>query len=119
MIKISESEQEIMKVLWQSNTEMSAFEIRQHLEKEWERTTVLTLIRRLVEKGAIEQKKKDIYYYRPQIAENDFVKEETQNFVKRVYKGSSKNLIASLLQSGDMNAEDIEDLKNFFNSRQN
>lgn len=118
MIKISEAEQEIMKVLWQYNKPISAYDIRQELDsKGWERTTVLTLIRRLVKKDAISQDKKDIYYYSAKISEQDFMQQETQDFIKRVYNGSSKTLVASLLQNNNIDEEDIKELKDFFNNK--
>lgn len=117
MIKISEAEHEIMKILWRYDKPISAYEIRQELKnlKGWERTTVLTLIRRLVKKGAIKQDKREIYYYTSKISEQEFMQEETQSFIKRIYNGNSKNLIAALFQNKDITNNDIDELKKFFN----
>lgn len=119
MIKISEAEHEIMKILWQHDKSISAYDIRQELKnsKGWERTTVLTLIRRLVEKGAINQQKRDIYYYSAKISEQEFTQGETQSFIKRIYNGNSKNLVATLFQNKDISYEDVEELKDFFNNK--
>lgn len=116
-ITISDAELEIIEILWQSSTPLSAYEIRQHLNqtKQWERTTVLTLIRRLVQKGAILQEKRDMYYYTPYIKKEDYQKQETKNFINKIYKGKSKDLIASLFQDESLTKEDIDDLRNYFN----
>lgn len=115
---ISEAEAAVMEVLWQEGKPMSAFDIRSKLNEQnnWERSTVLTLIRRLVEKEAIEQKKKEVYYYSPRIEKEDYVKEETKAFVKRMYKGHSKDLIAALFQDENLTDQDITELRDYFDT---
>lgn len=50
--KISDAELEILEVLWSAGEALNANDIRARLDpkKGWERTTVLTLIRRLLDK---------------------------------------------------------------------
>lgn len=112
---VSEAELEIMEVLWQSDKPLSAYEIRQRLNetRQWERTTVLTLIRRLVEKGILVQDKKDIYYYSAGIARDDYLKEETRNFLNRFYKGKAKELIVNLFKADGLTKEDIKELQSY------
>ena len=52
---VSDAELEILEVLWEAEKPLNAAEIRSLLErnKNWERTTVLTLIQRLVKKGML------------------------------------------------------------------
>ena len=54
-ITVSDSELEILEVLWAADHALNAAEIRTILteHKNWERTTILTLINRLVKKGAV------------------------------------------------------------------
>lgn len=114
---ISDAELEVMEVLWQSAIPMSAYEIRQRLNErnQWERTTVLTLIRRMVDKRIISQEKREVYYYAPLIKREEFQKEETRNFIKKIYKGNSKELVAALFQDQELSRKDVEELKIFFN----
>ena len=53
--KISDSELEVMKVLWRAEDALPVNVIRETLQKDrgWEPTTVKTLIGRLVAKGAV------------------------------------------------------------------
>ena len=83
--------------------------------KNWERTTVLTLIQRLLKKGVISQEKREVYYYAPHIKREEYVKEETKHFVDKFFKGSSRNLAAALVNSEALTKEDIEELRNYFN----
>lgn len=114
---ISDAELEILNVLWQTKQPLSAFEIRNRLNetRQWERTTVLTLIRRLVDKGFINQEKRDVYYYSPNVAREDYRREETKNFITRLYQGNSKDLVAALFMDDNLSQKDIEELRAYFN----
>lgn len=111
--KISDSELEVLKVLWEKDTAVSATEIYNTLKKSkgWEKTTVRTLIFRLMEKEALIQEKRNIFYYSPAITEQEYVKEQTRDFLKKIYKGNAKNLIASLFEQRYVNPKDVEELK--------
>ena len=72
--KISDSELEVMKVLWQAEEAIPVTEIRESLQKSrgWEATTVKTLVSRLVNKGVIRQEKRNVFYYSPLISEREY-----------------------------------------------
>ena len=114
---ISEAEAAVMEVLWKANRPLSAFEIRTQLNEtnNWERTTVLTLIRRLLDKDIVSQEKREVYYYTPKLEKEEYVKDETQAFVKRIYQGQSKDLIAALFRDENLTAQDIDELRSYFN----
>lgn len=114
--RISDAELEILETLWAAGEALNANEIRVRLneKKEWERTTVLTLIRRLLDKGVIVQEKREVYYYTPLVARNDYVKEETKSFLNKFFKGNAKNLAAALIEDEDLSREDIEELREYF-----
>ena len=67
--KISDSELEVMKLLWHAEASLSITEIREKLQqaKGWEPATIKTLVSRLVSKGAVRQEKRNVYYYSPLI----------------------------------------------------
>ena len=55
MQKISDSEMEIMNILWKNERGMSGKEIMESIpEKQWKITTVLRLISRLADKGCLK-----------------------------------------------------------------
>jgi len=60
---ITESEYEIMKILWSKNTPLSLGEILSELGDKWVRNTVGTMLTRLARKGLFltKQKEKAIY----------------------------------------------------------
>lgn len=113
---VSDSELEILEVLWASDCALNAAEIRNILNehKSWERTTILTLINRLVKKGAIAQEKREVYYYTPCIRRETYVRAETKSFVDKFFKGRTKSLAAALVDSDALTKEDIEELRDYF-----
>ena len=63
-ISIGDAELEIMKVIWNSDGEISSGEITKSVEQMgWKRTTVSTFLSRLVEKGALKNEKRGNNYY--------------------------------------------------------
>jgi len=114
--KISNAELEIMKILWQNDAPVSAVAIRAELQatKGWEKSTVLTLIRRLHDKEVITAEKRDVFYYSPQISEAEYTTFQMQEMADKLYKGNVKNLVAALCHGGKLNEDDIDELKAYF-----
>lgn len=119
-ITVSDAELEILEALWSAERALNAGEVRSLLnpERGWERTTVLTLIQRLVKKKVIRQEKREVYYYIPCIRREDYVRAETESFVDKFFKGSSRNLAAALVNSEALTKEDIEELREYFNRKE-
>lgn len=107
--KISDAELEILETLWTAGEALNANEIRVRLneKKDWERTTVLTLIRRLLDKGALTQEKREVYYYTPLVSRNDCVKGETKSFLNKFFKENARNLAAVFEMDVATDNEDI------------
>ncbi len=120
-MKISEAELEVLKILWDKKTALSSTEINDILKEKmgWEKSTIRTLVYRLIEKGALTQEKRDIYYYTPNILEETYIAEQTKNFLHKIFKGNVKNLIASLFEQDYLNPNDIDELKQFWMGRDN
>lgn len=114
--KISDSEVEVMKVLWSSEGELTLTEIRKALEErsKWEASTIKTLLRRLCEKGVVHITKKEVFYYSPNVSEDEYNEYSTQSLIDRLYAGSAKKLVAALVGSKKLNEKDIKELKNMF-----
>ena len=114
--RITDSELEVMRVLWEAGNELPIAEIRKTLEQRstWESSTIKTLLRRLCEKGVVLATKKEVFYYRPLVSEAEYNEYTTQSLIDRLYSGSAKNLVASLLDSKKLNDTDIEELRNLF-----
>ena len=114
--KISDSELEVMKVLWQAGDALPVTEIRETLQKSrgWEATTVKTLISRLVTKGVLRQEKRGVFYYSPLISEAEYNDWATHDLISRVYHGSARDLVAALVRSDGLTQDDIDELRDLF-----
>lgn len=114
--KISESELEVMHVLWEAGDALPITDIRQilHDRKGWEATTVKTLVQRLVSKGVLEQEKRKVFYYRPLVSESEYSDWAVSGMVQRLFRGSAKALVATLVKSDGLSDADIAELREFF-----
>ena len=114
--KISDSELEVMKVLWEAGDALPITEIRTALcgRRGWEATTVKTLVQRLVGKGVLEQEKRKVFYYRPLVSESEYSDWAVNGMVQRLFRGSAKALVATLVQSEGLSDEDIAELRDYF-----
>ena len=114
--KISYSELEVMKVLWQAGDALPVTGIRETLQrtKGWEATTVKTLVSRLVSKGVIRQEKRNVFYYSPLISEREYNGWATRHLIERLYNGSARELVAALVHSDGLSQADLEELREMF-----
>ncbi len=111
--KISESEWQVMKVLWVSSPR-TANEVVEELTgaTSWKPKTIRTLLNRLVVKKALGfEKDGREYRYYPLVSEAECVQAESHSFISRVYGGALRPILAAFLESEDLSKEDIEDLK--------
>lgn len=117
--KISESEWEVMKLLWNKNP-LTSDEIINELgdKNDWSKQTIKTFITRLNKKGAIYYEKCGrSYNYYPALNEEECKKEENKTFLKRVYDGSLKILFANFIENEEMTLQDIEELENILKDK--
>jgi BlaI family penicillinase repressor len=114
--KITDAEAEVMRVLWETDQELPIAEIRKVLEQttNWEASTIKTLLRRLCKKGVVLAIKKEVFYYKPLVSEAEYNEYTTQNLIDRLYSGSAKNLVASLLESNKLDDDDVAELRALF-----
>lgn len=114
--KISDSEAEIMKVIWENGGAVTYSHIRSVLcgQVGWESPTVNTLVNRLVKKGVLNQEKRDVYYYTPMITEDEYMDVKTKNFIQKVYSGNVKGLLSALISHENVTQEDLDSLKEYW-----
>ena len=114
--KITESELEVMRVLWEAADALPIADIRRALQERrgWEATTTKTLVQRLCNKGAVAQEKRNVFYYRAVVSEKEYNDWATGDFIRRLYRGSAKDLVAALVHADELTAQDVEELRAMF-----
>ena len=117
-VQVTEAEWKIMEVLW-DHSPRTMTEITAILEPEtgWTRHTVITLLKRMTEKGAVSmddtgRAKK----YVPLITREEASTEETHKFLDHVFKGKASLLVNHLVDAGDLSADDLQEILNVIKS---
>lgn len=112
-ISISESEWQVMKIIW-SNSPQTLPEILERLrETGWSKTTIQTYLARLVKKGALSTKRQGKgYLYYPAVSRSECQLAESRDFLSRVYDGSLSKMVMGFVRSGDLSQEELNELKN-------
>ncbi|MBE7049450.1 MAG: BlaI/MecI/CopY family transcriptional regulator [Ruminococcaceae bacterium] len=116
ILSVSESELEIMQVLWKSDMPLSIRSVQERLSGvDWKYNTVGTLLLRLEAKGAVSSKKNGrTIEYKPELDEEVYKSVRTRSLVEKLYNGSVKELAVSLFKSDTMTKEDIDEIKKMF-----
>ena len=112
--RISETEWEIMRVLW-TGAPRSAAEVIDVLvrrDASWHPKTIKTFLTRLVNKGALDFRKDGrAYLYLPLVTEKECVDAASETFLDRVFGGSLKPMLAHFVEHKKLSATEIQDLK--------
>jgi BlaI family penicillinase repressor len=112
-VGISAAESVIMEALWKQSP-MTAEDIAGLVaeDQRWTEATVRTLINRLLKKKAIAAKKDGRrYLYRPLMKRADWVHEESQELLDRMFDGRLAPLVTHFSQRKKLSARDIAELK--------
>lgn len=111
---IQDAELAVLQVLWEAGEPLPLAAILEtlHARRGWADSTVKTLLRRLQEKGAVALEKRGVYA--AAIAREDYRGAANHSFLQKLYQGSAKSLVASLVQEGKLTREDIDELTALF-----
>lgn len=110
--RLSESELDVMLVVWRAQEALDTGEVARRLQKGWKIQAVQVVLGRLVKKGYLScEKIGRLNYYIPLVAEADYRAAETETFVEKLYRNSPKSLIAALVQSQPLSKEDLEEIR--------
>ena len=111
-IGLTPAEWDVMECLW-SSSPRTGREAVDYLKKEvgWSRSTTLTMLSRMTDKGMIQRAEADgVLRYSPLIERRDAVVRETDDFVRRVYKGSVGLMMNAVTQRQELSRAEIDEL---------
>ncbi len=112
MIQISEAEAVVMEVLWERHPLAAEEVVAGLVGRGWADATIKTLLNRLLNKGAISAEKDGRrYLYAPRVAREEWVMEESEGLLQRLFGGKVSPLVAHFSQHRKLSREDIADLK--------
>lgn len=114
--KLPDAEFEIMRAVWHLPVPTTCRDIMNLLDshKAWKSQTVLTMLKRLEEKGFLTSHKTGKEReYSPLISEDEYLRIETGSFVRKFGKKSAFSVISTLYAEEELSAEEIADLSNW------
>ncbi|MBS4189881.1 penicillinase repressor BlaI [Bacillus sp. FJAT-49705] len=116
---ISESEWEVMNVLWKKAPQ-TANDVISSLQEQtdWKPKTVRTLLDRLVHKKVIGvNKDQRIYTFFPLYSQDECQRAEAHSFIKRIYGGALKSMLIQFVQEDSLSETDIRELRSILNEK--
>jgi BlaI family penicillinase repressor len=112
--KISETEWEIMRVIWAQHP-LTAADVIARLGAagpSWHPKTARTLLARLVEKRALGYKARGrSYLYEPLVTEAECVAAASGSFVDRVFGGALKPMLMHFIAQRRLTRKDLDELR--------
>lgn len=117
MKKLSDSELEIMLVIWRHGTPIAFDDIAEAVkEQAWTESTVRNFLARIVNKGYLKIEKdgrRNLYV--PLVSER-YIDRRSTGLLDWLYDGSVKHFVARLYESEEISQEDILELRRYLDT---
>ena len=109
--KLQEAELKVMNAIWREEPVMARRIVDLMKEENgWNMNTTYTLIRRCMEKGAVERSEPG-FVCRSLISKEEVQREETDRLIDRVFDGSADKLFSALLGRKKLSKKELDDLR--------
>lgn len=119
--KISPAEWEVLNVVWErAPAPITGPEIYEALagENRWHPKTVNTFLARLEEKGILKVRREGrANLYSSKISREQCVRQESDSFLHRVFRGASGPLLAHFCEHADLSDEEVASLQRLLQER--
>ena len=116
----TELELQILKILWREGP-LPVREVRRHLAtgpagRELAHTSVITILNIMVTKKYVRRTKQGkAYIFRPRVTEENVTGGMLHDVVQRVFDGSAATAVLKLLETGDIDREELKQLRQLIN----
>ena len=117
--QITEAEYEVMKIVWKY-APINTNEITEKLlsTSSWSAKTIQTLIKRLVNKGALAYEKNSrVFVYTPLVKESEYISQESNSFLNRYYNGDITTMLSAYIENDKLSETEIETLRSLLSKR--
>ncbi|MFD1956849.1 penicillinase repressor BlaI [Paenibacillus thailandensis] len=111
--RISESEWEVMNVLW-DKAPRTASEVIQALQAttDWKPKTIRTLLDRLVKKKVVGvNQDQKVYTFIPLYTQTECQHAEAKSFLNRIYGGTMKSMLVQFFEEESITEEEMKELR--------
>lgn len=113
--KLYDSELKVMNLIWRHG-ELSAQQLAKMLAEAsgWSKTTTYTVIKKLIDKGAIERVEPG-FLCGARVSREQTQEAETNELIDKLFGGSSDLLVSSLLSRKKLSRDEVEKLRRLIN----
>ena len=111
-ISLSDAEWKVMEELWNCKS-ATGRELCEQMDDRcgWNRSTTLTLLRRMEAKGAVTSSQNGaVKTFAPLLRREEAALKETESFLSRVYHGSLSMMVSTLSQKQPLSQKEIDEL---------
>ena len=117
----TELELEILKVLWDQSP-LPVREVRERLAADAGRhlthSSVITMLNIMVRKGFLRRSKEGkAFLFAPQVRQEDISGSFVGDLLSRVFGGSPQALVLNLLETADLDAEELAEIRRLINRK--
>lgn len=116
--KISTTEWKVMEVLWRGKEMPAARVVEELKDTGWSDRTIRTLLSRLVKKGVADYRAEGkSYIYFAVISKDECIKKENRDFINKIFNGSVKEFMASLIKNENLTKDEIKELRELLDKK--
>ncbi|HCU3075090.1 TPA: BlaI/MecI/CopY family transcriptional regulator [Clostridioides difficile] len=115
--KLPHAELKLMKYIWGVDDVLASRDIIEamKLKYDWKKSTTLTFLKNLVDKGFLTTDKVDrCTHYTIAIKEKDYLKVETKSFFSFMHNNSFKSFISALHDDEVLDSKSLDKLEEYF-----
>jgi len=118
-VRISDAEWDVMEAVWGSGSATAADVIDGLAgRREWNQSTIRTMLARLVEKGALRYEVDGPrYIYRAAVTRRRCVRDESRSFLERVFGGDVGSLLVHYVRESKVEPKDLENLRRLLDEK--
>ncbi len=119
----TELELAILKVLWAEETQQSVQDVREALasgqaRRELTYSSVITVLNIMVRKKYLKRTKRSrAFFYEPTVTEKQIHRGMLSDLVQRVFDGQASNVILELLDTSDIDADELKRIRRLINRK--
>ena len=117
--RVSDSEMEVMKMLWRQKEGIKQSQLLDLFTKEgkeWKRQTLNTFLSRLETKGMVIRERGLV---RAAVEEEEYNFSQAQNAIDNMYGGKLSKFVAAFIRRNAVNKEDLEELNVYLTELEN
>lgn len=115
--KLNNSQVKVMQLLWENGATTAKNLCVMAAERyDWNKNTTYTIIKSLVEMGAVERSEPD-FICTPVLSLEEVRRTETKGLVDKFFHGSASAFFSAFLEDESISSEELEALKKIINEK--